>query len=615
MGAPDIGQTCEPIRSGVTLFERYRLERSLDEGTRGRPVWLAHDIELDRDVVLKFLSVSGLVEGRLLADLKRETRRNLDLAHPHIARTFDFLSDGARAAMAMEYVDGRSLAELRSSQPQEILKPEKLEKWLAQFCDALEYAHTKAGVIHRELDPRKILINRAGDAKLIGFGTAQSWTETAGQTMTAQIDRGADHFYVSPEYAQGEEAAFTDDVFSLGVILYELITGRRPFPDGYFEFGDNENIRLRRMTDKRRERQILGLKPVPEQWEELVAKCLARRAEDRFSSAAEIVAALAAPVDRPAKEKPAAPGTRSEPPWKPSPPAEFRPVRPAKMRRIPFLMEKGARRRSLPPGLISGVLVFLALVALGGAAAYYIFQVRAPEKAAAALAEEAFAAIAGGDFKEARSFAQRIESEYPESRAAASIDELRATISGAETRAMKTQLRDTMTSIRDLIAGGRAGEAEELMGVLDRLVRWDDAGEIAVMRTDFKIAKAESDASQLVTRIRAQLVNIENAVRSRGTLPSDPEMTELKSGLLSLQSTFGSTAASSEGSLLAARFEKAEGEKRAWAIVEEVENQIARGEKREATISLARLDAYGDSAALGEKARLRAAIEALAAAP
>ena len=95
------------------------------------------------------------------------------LATRHIARTFDFLSDGARAAMAMEYVDGMSLAELRADEPQRILKPEELEMWLAQICDALDYAHTKAGVVHRELDPRKILIDRSGDVKLIGFGPVQ----------------------------------------------------------------------------------------------------------------------------------------------------------------------------------------------------------------------------------------------------------------------------------------------------------------------------------------------------------------------------------------------------------------------------------------------------------
>ena len=93
-------------------------------------------------------------------DLKREVRRAIDLAHPHIVKIHDFVSDGVTAAVSMEFVQGDTLASLRIDEPGKCFAPEKLGPWLRQLCEALTYAHETVGLVHRDLKPANIMVNQ-----------------------------------------------------------------------------------------------------------------------------------------------------------------------------------------------------------------------------------------------------------------------------------------------------------------------------------------------------------------------------------------------------------------------------------------------------------------------
>jgi serine/threonine protein kinase len=153
------------------------LERLLGKGGMG-VVWLAHDEHLNRDVALKFLPDIVLNDRSSLNDLKKETRRSLDLTHPNIVRTYDFVQDGTTAGISMEYVDCDTLGNLRVDQPDGIFQPAQLMDWTRQLCSALDYAHLSAGIVHRDLKPANLMVNRRNELKVADFGIARSLVES-----------------------------------------------------------------------------------------------------------------------------------------------------------------------------------------------------------------------------------------------------------------------------------------------------------------------------------------------------------------------------------------------------------------------------------------------------
>src|SRR5216117_35015 len=137
---------------GQRLFGRYTLIKILGRGGMGI-VWLAHDEELERDVALKFLPDLMIQDPALLDQLKRETKRCLELTHPHIVRIHDFVHDERSGCISMEYVNGETLSNLRAGKEHEVFESHEIAGWVGQLCEALDYAHNRARVIHRDLKP------------------------------------------------------------------------------------------------------------------------------------------------------------------------------------------------------------------------------------------------------------------------------------------------------------------------------------------------------------------------------------------------------------------------------------------------------------------------------
>src|SRR5438094_3003681 len=161
--------TLREFGSGQKLFGRYTLIKILGRGGMGI-VWLARDEELEREVALKFLPDLVVHNRALLSELKRETKRSLELTHKNIVRIYDFVNDDRSACISMEYVDGDTLSNLRAEKERRVFEPDEIALWTAQLCDALDYAHNHARIVHRDLKPANLMVNQRGDLKVSDFG-------------------------------------------------------------------------------------------------------------------------------------------------------------------------------------------------------------------------------------------------------------------------------------------------------------------------------------------------------------------------------------------------------------------------------------------------------------
>src|SRR5436309_16124004 len=160
-------------------------------------VWLARDEELGRDVALKFLPDLMIQDRALLDQLKRETKRCLELTHLHIVRIHDFVHDERSGCISMEYIDGETLSNLRAEKEGRVFEPDEITTWMSQLCEALDYAHNRAKVIHCDLKPANLMVNQRGDLKVSDFGIVRSLGESV-RRLTIEQGRRRTRIYMSP---------------------------------------------------------------------------------------------------------------------------------------------------------------------------------------------------------------------------------------------------------------------------------------------------------------------------------------------------------------------------------------------------------------------------------
>src|SRR5437868_6243560 len=255
-------------------------------------VWLAHDEELERDVALKFLPEVVIHDRGVLNDLKRETRRSLELTHKNIVRIYDFVHDQTSGCISMEYVDGDTLSNLRADKPHKVFDADELKDWVSQLCDALDYAHNHVRIVHRDLKPANLMVNQRGDLKITDFGIARSLSDSVSK-LTMQSGKSGTLVYMSPQQLDGVRGSHLDDVYSLGASIYELLTSKPPFYFGNVDRQIREKIPPT-MTQRRKELEIEG-DPIDPAWEEVVRACLTKNPDLRPQSVAEIAKRLEVP--------------------------------------------------------------------------------------------------------------------------------------------------------------------------------------------------------------------------------------------------------------------------------------------------------------------------------
>lgn len=300
---------------GELYFERFRclVARSTEssvigEGGTGR-IHLARDEMMDREVALKIPLESILKDPAAREDVIRETRQAMDLTHPNIVRIHDFHEDKKHWGISMQYVRGKNLDEWRyegdSGGLRRSIRPysvETIRDWVAQLCDALRYAHEDARMVHRDIKPKNLMLEkRDGGEKIYitDFGISQRLRQHTMMLSRDQTKAGENKGnmgtlpYMSWEQIVGAPASPLDDVYAVGATIYELITGRPPFYDGAFE---QIKVQIREVVPPSMEQRMLDLglhvPPPPPEWEEIVAKCLAKKAEDRPQSIRAVAEAL-----------------------------------------------------------------------------------------------------------------------------------------------------------------------------------------------------------------------------------------------------------------------------------------------------------------------------------
>jgi serine/threonine protein kinase/predicted Zn-dependent protease len=258
--------------------QQFKIIEKLGAGGMGE-VYLAHDTQLDRKVALKFLPPHIAADADLKARFLHEAKAAAALNHPNIVTVHELGTHEGKPFIAMEYIEGKSLADLIAAGS---LRIDQAVRIAQQMCEGLSAAH-EAGIVHRDIKPGNVIIDKSGRAKILDFGLAKSRRATtdtqAGTTVgTAQ--------YESPEQSRGVQVDQRSDLFSLGVVLYEMIAGQLPFKG---EFVDAVRYAIAHENPDPLARYKAD---VPDDLQRIVSKLLEKEPELRYQTASGVLSDL-----------------------------------------------------------------------------------------------------------------------------------------------------------------------------------------------------------------------------------------------------------------------------------------------------------------------------------
>ncbi len=275
-------------RKGTMVDERYRIEHKIGSGGMAE-VYLAEDTELGRMVAIKVLHDRFAQDKEFVERFRREAQSAAGLQHPNIVSIFDRGEFKDTYFIAMEYVDGPQLKQLVKGG----MGAKDAIDFTRQILAAARFAHRK-GIVHRDLKPQNVLIDDEGRARVADFGIARG--ESSDITGTGSVMGTAQ--YLSPEQAQGKETTARSDIYSIGVILYEALTGRVPFD------GDSAvAVALKQVSETPRRPSAINPN-VPPALDAVVMRALAKDPDARFNDAEAFTKALDAAEKAPETPRP-----------------------------------------------------------------------------------------------------------------------------------------------------------------------------------------------------------------------------------------------------------------------------------------------------------------------
>ncbi|MGH2955395.1 MAG: Stk1 family PASTA domain-containing Ser/Thr kinase [Solirubrobacterales bacterium] len=276
------------VADGTVVDERYRLTRKIGSGGMA-DVWLADDLELDRRVAIKVLHDRFAQDKEFVERFRREAQSAAGLQHPNVVSIFDRGEFGDTYFIAMEYVDGPSFKDLVKGG----MSTKDAINFTRQILNAARFAHRK-GIVHRDLKPQNVLIDDEGRARVADFGIARG--ESSDITATGSVMGTAQ--YLSPEQAQGKPTTPRSDIYSIGVILYEALTGRVPF------HGESAvAVALKQVSEAPRRPSAINPN-VPPALDAVVMRALAKDPDARFKDADAFLKGLEAAEKAPDQPRP-----------------------------------------------------------------------------------------------------------------------------------------------------------------------------------------------------------------------------------------------------------------------------------------------------------------------
>lgn len=263
------------LSKGQKINERYEVVKSIGEGGMAN-VYLAQDTILDRKVAIKVLRGDLSSDDKFIRRFQREALSVSNLSHPNIVEVYDVGEEDGQHYIVMEYIEGKTLKQLLKKR--ESLTLTEVIDIMTQLTDGISHAH-ESYIIHRDIKPQNIMIEDDGKVKITDFGIAMALNATQ-LTQTNSV-MGSVH-YLPPEQASGKSATIKSDIYSMGILMYELLTGNVPFK------GDNAvEIALKHMKDK-----IPSIRKqdpsIPQSVENILIKATAKNPRNRYDSAKEM---------------------------------------------------------------------------------------------------------------------------------------------------------------------------------------------------------------------------------------------------------------------------------------------------------------------------------------
>ncbi len=255
---------------------RYELHRRIARGGMA-DVFLARDALLDRPVAVKVLFPEFATDPTFVQRFRREAQAAANLSHPNIVSVYDWGEEGGTYFIVMEYIEGRSLAQIIKDEGR--LHPDRAADITADAAAALGFAH-RNGVVHRDVKPGNVIISPSGQVNVADFGIARAVSNQENLTQAGTVMGTATYF--SPEQARGESVDPRSDVYSLGVVLYEMLTGGPPFTGDSPVAVAYKHVQETPQPPRSRNRDI------PPELEAVVLKAMAKDTADRYASAEEL---------------------------------------------------------------------------------------------------------------------------------------------------------------------------------------------------------------------------------------------------------------------------------------------------------------------------------------
>ena len=276
-------QTINPddLQPDDMLADRYRYIKKIGKGAFGS-VFLVEDMMINEEIILKFLNTQFVTDQSIIKRFIYELRFARKITHPNVIRIYDMVSFGKAHAISMEYFKSHTLsAEVKDKKPMDIKRAIKM---VFDVCSGMESAHA-ANVVHRDLKPNNILINEDSLVKIVDFGVAAA-TQTTDTKLTKTGLLVGTPTYMAPEQVLGKDVDERTDIYSLGVIMYEMLTGRPPYSgkDSMSIMYQHVQGKAGKVIDKNND--------VPSELSDLVAKCMNVKAEKRPQSMGELKDAI-----------------------------------------------------------------------------------------------------------------------------------------------------------------------------------------------------------------------------------------------------------------------------------------------------------------------------------